>query len=1131
VLQIHFANRAEALRERLLQQLEAEAPGVFDATPVIVPSAALQRWLTLALARRHGVCANIGFAYLARWLWQQIAQVVPGVAERSPFDPAVLAWRVYAAFGDAGFRAGHPRLDGYLAAADPLMRLDLAETVAGLLDQTITYRPDWLDAWSRGGVVDLGAAAHADQAWQAALWRRVAAEVGAAAEHPALALVQALDDARRAGRAVPGLPPSVHVFCLPTMAPLHLGMLQALAQHAEVHVYALNPCREYWFEVVAPRRLAWLAAHGRAGHHETGQRLLAAWGAQAQSHLGLLVDAGGDGVVDDALFEALPGTHLLARLHNAVLAMHDPAAGEWPLAADDRSIELHVCHSLTRELEVLHDTLLALFASPQAPASLADVLVVLPDLDAAAPLIDAVFGTAPRERFIPYTVTGGSGCRANPVARVLLELLALADSRLPVSEVLALLQQPMVARRFGFDADALAWLRDALRDAGVHWGLDASHQAACGLPANGRHTLADGLDRLFLGHALPDETVSDGGVGHALPTVVDGRLPAGGAEGADAATLGAWWSFVQALAAWQRALAAPLPVAGWPPLLGHALARFIAPQGDEIEDQREVAAAIEALAGDIALGAPAEALPLAVLRAALARAFDTPARGGVPTGTLSFSNIAALRGVPFEVVCLLGLNDGEFPGRARSAEFDLLALQPRRGDRQRRDDQRGLFLDLMLAARQRLHLSCVGRSIRDNAVLSPSVLVDELLDALVPAVCEAPHDAAALAAARARLVVEHPLQAFAAAAFRNDADPRQRSFRSDFAAALSSARTAAPVPAWRTRLDHAEAADETDDGAADDDDDPRAFEPPAAPFFRQPLPLPADAPRALTLGQLQRFLRNPCRALLQSRLGLVLRSDDDELLDDEPLVADGAARRALANRLLPALLAGAGPAAVRGLALAGVERPGGTFGRQWLDAELAGLHAFVAALQRAADGPLQPVHAATLVCDLDGERWRLDAAFADLRAGGLLRHRYAELSAVDRLDAWLQHLVLCASAPPGVAPATTWVARDGVLRLRAPADPLALLAALLRLYRRGLQQPLAFFPRSAWAYVDKGDSVNAALGVWRSSRFRRWAEGDDAACRLALRGRPDPFGDGLDAFHALAHAVFDPLREHTEAAA
>jgi exodeoxyribonuclease V gamma subunit len=1110
MLHIHFANRAEALRERLLQRLDAEAPGVFDAVPVIVPNAALQRWLTLALARRHGVCANVGFAYLARWLWQQIAQLVPGVAERSPFDPAVLAWRVYAAFGDAQFRAGHPRLDGYLAAADPLMRLELAEAVAGLLDQTITYRPDWLDAWSRGHSVDLGAASEADQAWQAALWRRVADEVGAAAEHPALALMRALDDARRAGHAVPGLPRSVHVFGLPTMAPLHLGMLQALALHADVHVYALNPCREYWFEVVAPRRLAWLAARGRAGHHETGQRLLAAWGAQAQSHLGLLVDAAGDGVVDDVLFEDLPGSHLLARLHNAVLAMHDPAPGEWRLHVDDRSIEVHACHSLTRELEVLHDTLLALFASPAAPAALSEVLIALPDLDAAAPLVDAVFGTAPRERFIPYTVTGRARSRANPAARVLLELLALAESRLPISAVLALLQQPMVARRFGVDEDALDRLRDALRDAGVHWGLDAAHQASQGLPASGRHSLADGLDRLFLGYALPEHS--------EVP--FDGALPAGRAEGSDAAALGAWWSFVEALGALQRAVAAPLPAADWPALLGAALARFAAPLGSEIEDSREVADAIDTLARRFEDSTLAEPLPLAVLRSALADALDAPARGGVPTGTLTFSNLAGLRGLPYAVVCVLGLNDGEFPSRARAAEFDLIALQPRRGDRQRRDDERNLFLDLLLAARQRLHLSFVGRSVRDNSLLSPSVLVNELLEVLVPAIAADPGDAAALAQARARLVVEHPLQPFSPAAFSVDADPRLRSFHSDFAAALNGVQAApAAAPAAPP------AAEDSDDEATDDGDGPGPFDEAALPFFATPLPLPADTPRQVTLERLLRFFRNPCRALLHGRLGLTLREDDDELLDDEPLVADAQGRRALAARVLPLLLAGADPAAVRAQATAGNELPAGVYGQRVLDLELAALAAFARRIVQASGEPCLPPQSASLPLTVDGQTWRLDAAFSDLRAGGLLRHRWARLSAADRIAAWLHHLVLCACAPAGVEPVTTWWARDATLRLRAPPDPAAVLGELLGLYVRGQQAPLLFFPHAAWAYVDNRDSLKAALKTWRPGPFRAFAEGADAAYRLALRGRGDPFGPGLAEFHTLAHAVFDPLRE------
>ena len=1107
MLHIHFANRAETLLELLLRQLDAHPPGVFDRPALIVPSAAMQRWLTLALARRHGVCAHVGFAYLAQWLWQQIARVVPGVADTSPFDPDLLAWRIYAAFGDAAWTAGQPRLAAYLEHADPVMRLDLAERVAGLVDQYVTYRADWLDTWSRGERVELGADADDHQAWQAALWRRLAAEVGAPGGPPARGLAAVLATGGHPQQRSDGAA-AAHVFCLPTMAPLHLGLLRTLAAHADIHVYALNPCQEYWFEVVAARRLAWLAARGQALHHETGQRLLAAWGQQAQSQLGLLVDASGDAAIDDAHFEPLPGTHLLARLHNAVLEMHDPAPGEWPLATGDRSIEVHVCHSLMREIEVLHDTLLALFASPEAPAALSEVLVAVPDLDAAAPLIDAVFGTAPRERFIPYTITGRARSQANPAARVLLELLALADSRLPVSAVLALLQQPMVARRFGIDDDALAWLHEAQRDAGVHWGLDAAHQARVELPATGRHTLADGLDRLFLGYALPDDPGAP----------FDGRLPAGQAEGSDAATLGVWWSFVEALAALQRAVAAPLPAAAWPPLLNAALARFGAPQGNEIDEAREVADAVQTLARQFEQAALAEPLPLAVIRAALSRALDTPARGGVPTGTLTFSNLAGLRGLPFPVICVLGLNDGVFPSRARAAEFDLVALQPRRGDRQRRDDDRNVFLDLLLAARQRLHLSCVGRSVRDNSLLSPSVLVSELLDVLVPAIAD-PGDSDALVLARARLVVEHPLQPFSRAAFSADSDPRLRSFRTDFAAALAGVR-AAPTAAAAAVVE-----DPADDLEEADDDDDRAVEPPAAPFFTTPLALPADATRQLTLDTLLHFFGNPCRALLRQRLGLTLREADEELLDDEPLTADGRTRRALAERLLPLLLAGADPARVQALARAGTELPAGVYGQRLLDQEFAGLQAFAVRVAELAREPCLPPQTASLNLPVGGVVWRLDAAFSDLRTSGLLRHRYAPLQPADRLAAWLHHLVLCASAPPGVALRTTWCASDGWLQLRAPDDAAGVLGELLRLYVQGQQEPLAFFPKSAWAYVEKGDSVNAALGVWRASRHKRFAEGSNAAYRLALRGRPDPFGPGLAAFHDLAHAVYDPLRK------
>ncbi|OYU74478.1 MAG: exodeoxyribonuclease V subunit gamma, partial [Burkholderiales bacterium PBB5] len=272
--------------------------------------------------------------------------------------------------------------------------------------------------------------------------------------------------AARAAQA--GLPQRVHLFALPTLPPLHLALLQQLAHWVDVQVYALNPCAEYWFDVVDAKRLARLALQGKAQHSEVGHPLLASWGAQAQATLGQLVDAAGDSVVDDERHAEPDGHHLLAQLQSALLHLQPMAPGSVTLAPDDRSIELHGCHGRLRELEVLQDRLLALMAGPNPPRP-EDILVVTPDLEATAPLVDAVFGTAPPERSLPYRLTGLAASQASAPARALLDALALAAGRLEASAVMALLQQPVVARRFGLDEAALALVHGWLREAGVHW--------------------------------------------------------------------------------------------------------------------------------------------------------------------------------------------------------------------------------------------------------------------------------------------------------------------------------------------------------------------------------------------------------------------------------------------------------------------------------------------------------------------------------------------------------------------------------------------------------------------------------------------------------------------------------------
>ncbi len=391
-----------------------------------------------------------------------------------------------------------------------------------------------------------------------------------------------------------------------------------------------------------------------------------------------------------------------------------------------------MCHSLSRELEVLQDHLLGLFAAdPHLRPG--DILVVTPDLDAAAPLIDAIFGTAPKERALPYALCGGARSRVNAPAHA-----ACCNCWRWPARAAPPARCSRCCSRTAWRA-ASAWtpkrwprcMPGCSKPASTgHW---MRHTApSFELPATPRHTLADALQRLFLGYALPEPH------GEAF----DGLLGAGAAEGSDALALGALWRFAVALQRAQADLQQPKRPEAWAATLAGLLDDFIAPAESELDDLRELRQTLRQLVDDMHGGGVTETLPLAVVRAALQARLDDPARGGAAGGSINFASMSSLRGLPFQVVCAIGLNDGAFPGTGRPLEFDLMALQPRRGDRQRRDDERGLMLDLLLAARHSLYLSHTGRSVRDNSTLPPSVLVAELLDLLVPAIADDPASAA-----------------------------------------------------------------------------------------------------------------------------------------------------------------------------------------------------------------------------------------------------------------------------------------------------------------------------------------------------------------------------------------------------
>ena len=1081
---LHTSNRLDRLADHLAELLREPGGSPFVPETVVVQSLGMARWLKLELAARLGVCAQVEFPFPRAFVDRFLHPGSQKPEATSGYDRSAMHWRLFRLLGELPADPQFEPVLGYLHGGDRRKRLQLAGRLANLFDQYLVFRPDRIVAWDAGEL-------DPEAGWQAELWRRLAVEIGGI--HPARLhqeLPAALPDPSHAVLA-----PRMALFGISALPPLYLDVLSRLAETREVHCFLLQPCSAWWGDVTTGRERERLIRQSGLGpgdgpelHLESNHRLLESLGPLGRDFLRLIYEQ--TDPEEHAVFEAPEGDTLLTRLQRGLLDLtgSESAASVEPARGDD-SIRIHSCHSPTREVEVLHDHLLEWF---QRDPTLTprDVLVMTPDLDTYAPRIQAVFDAPEIEsQRIPYSLADRGPRQSGRITGTFLNLLQLAHGRATVTELLDLLECEAVRRRVGLVEADLGWIRHWVTETRIHWGRDAAHRSALGLPASEVNTWRAGLRRLMLGQAMGEPAGTEAGL-------VSDILPFPDIEGTATDILGRFARWIDSIFSALESLETSRPPAAWIPELRSVLDGLFEPSDDEESEIAELRRALQRLHPPIAAAGIQEAVELPVMLDPLSAALEEDVRGGgFLTGGVTFCALKPMRSIPFRIICLLGMNEAAFPRQAPHSTLDLMAAAPRLGDRSTRDDDRYLFLETMISARERLHISYVGQSERDNRPIPPSVVVSELLDFLGDAPAKA---GTAAVASRPQLTVLHRLHAFSPAYFESaDADAPLFSYSQENAVASAST--------VRHRV-------------------------PAGPFLIAPL---ADLPperREVTLQQLADFLRHPARCFLRDRFQLDAPRGGTQLEDQEPLLLD---RRdgfdVRTDRVAWSLAGGDSHSFVARLTAEG-RIPPGEAGKLELQEQLQAADEFLRRLGQPRPGEPVPV-------DLDLAPFRLRGTLHPRADGALLHYRCAKLRAPDALALWIEHLAAQATSGSRAIPDSRLLTDNVTLNLGLVPDPRAVLRTLLDLYWSGLNRPVPFFPKSSLAFVEAGTKaktssrsrktpLESAREAWAGSEIPPTpGEREDSAYRLCFRGVADP----LDAeFETLARAVWGPVLAHGE---
>lgn len=1046
MLRVYHSNRLdvlEALMEFIVERERLDDP--FEPEMILVQSTGMAQWLQMTLSQKFGIAANIDFPLPASFIWDMFVRVLPEIPKESAFNKQSMSWKLMTLLPQLLEREDFTLLRHYLTDdSDKRKLFRLSSKAADLFDQYLVYRPDWLAQWETGHLVEgVGEA----QAWQAPLWKALVEytdELGQPRWHRANLYQRFIETLESATTCPPGLPSRVFICGISALPPVYLQALQALGKHIEIHLLFTNPCRYYWGDIKDPAYLAKLLTRQRRhsfedrelplfrdsenagqlfnsdGEQDVGNPLLASWGKLGRDYIYLLSDLESSQELD-AFVDVTPD-NLLHNIQSDILELENRAVAgvnieefsrsdnKRPLDPLDSSITFHVCHSPQREVEVLHDRLLAMLEEDPTLTP-RDIIVMVADIDSYSPFIQAVFGSAPADRYLPYAISDRRARQSHPVLEAFISLLSLPDSRFVSEDVLALLDVPVLAARFDITEEGLRYLRQWVNESGIRWGIDDDNVRELELPATGQHTWRFGLTRMLLGYAME----SAQGEWQSV-------LPYDESSGLIAELVGHLSSLLMQLNIWRRGLAQERPLEEWLPVCRDMLNAFFLPDAETEAAMTLIEQQWQAIIAE-GLGAQyGDAVPLSLLRDELAQRLDQERISQrFLAGPVNICTLMPMRSIPFKVVCLLGMNDGVYPRQLAPLGFDLMSQKPKRGDRSRRDDDRYLFLEALISAQQKLYISYIGRSIQDNSERFPSVLVQELIDYIgqshyLPG-DEALNCDESEARVKAHLTCHHTRMPFDP---QNYQPGNLQSYAREWLPAASQAGKA-----------HSE--------------------------FVQPLPF--TLPETVPLETLQRFWAHPVRAFFQMRLQVNFRTEDSEIPDTEPFILEGLSRYQINQQLLNVLVEQDDAERLFRRFRAAGDLPYGAFGEIFWETQCQ-------EMQQLADR--------VIACRQPGQSMEIDLAcngvqitgwLPQVQPDGLLRWRPSLLSVAQGMQLWLEHLVYCASGGNGES--RLFLRKDGEWRFPPLAAEQALhyLSQLIEGYREGMSAPLLVLPESGGAWL------------------------------------------------------------------
>lgn len=705
------ANSLNDLQKHLTDQILATKWTVLQPIHIVTQTDGMNIWLKQSIANTAGIAANYAFDKPNDIIFL-IYQILNG-ARQETFNRENLTWLLFEILNSASFKNRYPFQAKYFDVPDKeeaqLKRLKLAEKLADLFDQYQIYRQDTLLSWSANSLED---AVH----WQAYLWKAIQIRtqhlIWSDKNQISQFVLQQLKD-KSYHDAIKNALPVVYIFGLSVFTKYHLEIWFALSEIIDIQFYLLNPAPEiYWGDDRNERDiLKWHNKGINTTAINIGNDLLTSWGKLLQQTFQMLFAYEPAMNAYEIVGEkkerppTLLGT-IQQEIEENIISINRASINNELL--HDQSIVITAHFTILREVETLYQHILHQLKS--ATLGMREVIVMVSDIDAYAPYIKAVFDNA----IIPlkYRIADESNVNIFELFQLVEQLINLDTNHFSNEAVIDLLSFSIIKERFGIYNIEL--IKQTIKAANIINGIKGDMDTETYLVS-----WEYGINRIIYGICMSDEpTLSIGDIEF---------LPIDMIEGGKINEIMAFCDFVKIIIEFlkkRNGLKTPLAWVLFLEYYFQLLFDAAYRESDEasialqhILDQYKTA--VEIIEDKISFDVFKTQFQTVL-------SYETRNAGFLSSG-ITFSSMVPMRSIPFKMVCILGMNYDKFPRKDKILSFNIMQHEKMLGDRNIKESDYHLFLETLLSCEENLYISYLGKSIKDNTIIPPSILVDELL--------------------------------------------------------------------------------------------------------------------------------------------------------------------------------------------------------------------------------------------------------------------------------------------------------------------------------------------------------------------------------------------------------------------